>query len=160
MKYSFSLFWTIVLVSAILSNIYVQMVFLQRFFERPHVTSLERDYYTWNTTFPSFTLCSQRKMNETALKIYLKYKIRNHFKNISVKCFKKTSNYFSSEMISPRRDMMKLEAFLRVLVNLTMFNLDTLTKFGDFESLSYMRVCKARNKRYRNIVIKYSESNR
>lgn len=63
-------------------------------------------------------------------------------------------------MISPRRDMMKLEAFLRVLVNLTMFNLDTLANFGDFESLSYMRVCKDRDKKHHNIVIKYSESNR
>lgn len=60
-----------------------------------------------------------------------------------------------SEMIAPRRDMVKLEVFLRVLVNLTMFNLDTLTTFGDFESLSYMRVCKAFDKRHRKMVIKY-----
>lgn len=46
-------------------------------------------------------------------------------------------------MISPQRDIVELEAFLRILVNLTMYNLDTLSKFenASFQNLHYMRVC-------------------
>lgn len=43
-------------------------------------------------------------------------------------------------MKSPRRDMVKMEEFLRVLVNLTFYNLITLNKFTDFESLPYLNV--------------------
>lgn len=63
------------LISAGICTLYIEILFIQRFIERPLVTSLERDYYTWNTTFPSFTLCSQEKINETALKEYLRYKM-------------------------------------------------------------------------------------
>lgn len=49
-------------------------------------------------------------------------------------------------MRSPRRDIVKFEAFIRVLVNLTMYNLDTLSKFSDFESLPYLNVCKTLKK--------------
>lgn len=44
-------------------------------------------------------------------------------------------------MHTPHRNMMKLESLLRVLVNLTMYNLNTLAPFRDFESLPYLRVC-------------------
>ncbi|XP_055295694.1 sodium channel protein Nach-like [Sitodiplosis mosellana] len=118
------IFWSIVIISALLSTAYIQTLFLQRFIERPLVTSLQRDYYTWNTTFPSFTLCSQRKMNETALQIHLR------------------------EMNLPRHSMLKLEAFLRVLVNLTMYNLDSLSKFGDFKSPIVMQVIEKLTNKY------------
>lgn len=37
-------------------------------------------------------------------------------------------------------EMVKLEAFLRALVNLTIFNLETILKFDGFESMPYTRV--------------------
>lgn len=61
-----------ILFVAVAGAIYVVMQFIHRYIERPLVTSIERDYYAWNTTFPSFTLCSHRKMNETALDIFLR----------------------------------------------------------------------------------------
>lgn len=67
--------WSLILLIAASFTLYLEILFVQRFIERPLVTSLERDYYTWNTTFPSFTLCGQEKINETALEIYLRYKI-------------------------------------------------------------------------------------
>lgn len=66
-----SLLWFAIMLSAVVSAVYVIMQFFNRYIERPLVTSIERDYYAWNTTFPSFTLCSQNKINETELEIYL-----------------------------------------------------------------------------------------
>ncbi|XP_031619228.1 acid-sensing ion channel 5-like [Contarinia nasturtii] len=118
------LLWSMIIISACTSAVYINTIFLQRFFERPLVTFLERDYYEWNTTFPSFTLCGQEKINETALKLYL------------------------SEMNLAPQNKRKFEEFLRVLVNLTMFNLHTLSKFGDYESLPYTRVIDELTKKH------------
>lgn len=43
-------------------------------------------------------------------------------------------------MHSANRNMVKLESFVRALVNLTMYNLHTLAKFTDFESLPHLSV--------------------
>lgn len=43
-------------------------------------------------------------------------------------------------MHSANRNMVKLESFVRSLVNLTMYNLFTLAKFTDFESLPHLSV--------------------
>lgn len=64
--------WLIIIFMAIAWAAFTASIFLQRHINHPLVMSIERDYTTWNTTFPSFTICSKRKMNETALAKYLR----------------------------------------------------------------------------------------
>lgn len=71
--FNFSCFWWLMICAGFWGGILTASVFVKRHIESPTVVSIERDYTTWNTTFPSFTLCSKRKMNESALQNYLKW---------------------------------------------------------------------------------------
>lgn len=76
---------------------YCTSLFIIKHLERPMGTTIERDHVNWETFFPVFTICAPDKVNETAMKEFIREK--------------RASN--SSEM----------EVFLRSLVNLSVDNL-------------------------------------
>lgn len=47
---------------------YTSGIFIARYITHPLVMSIDRDYFNWNITYPSLTICSKARMNETALK--------------------------------------------------------------------------------------------
>ncbi|XP_055679452.1 uncharacterized protein LOC129787728 [Lutzomyia longipalpis] len=92
------------------------VVFLHRHLYRPTVVSIDRDYMNWGILLPSLTLCEYEKLNETALQEYLK---------------------------SQSGDTQKLEHFLRHLVNLTIYNIDTLPNYPEIKPNDYLKVMDA-----------------
>lgn len=44
---------------------------LVRYIENPTVISMERDYFSWNTTFPAITICPTNKLSPVALEAYV-----------------------------------------------------------------------------------------
>lgn len=53
--------------------LYISSIYVRRYFERPLVMTMGRDFINWNTTFPGFTICSQNTINETAMGEYLRF---------------------------------------------------------------------------------------
>lgn len=45
---------------------------LMRYVDNPTVISMERDYFSWNTSFPTATICPANKTNTTTLDNYVK----------------------------------------------------------------------------------------
>lgn len=46
---------------------------LTRYFENPTVISMERDRFSWNTSFPSATICPTTKLEEEVLHVIILY---------------------------------------------------------------------------------------
>lgn len=46
---------------------------LMRYVDNPTVISMERDYFSWNTSFPTATICPTNKTNTTTLENYVKH---------------------------------------------------------------------------------------
>lgn len=44
---------------------------LMRYVDNPTVISMERDYFSWNTTFPTATICPHNKTSNTSLDRYV-----------------------------------------------------------------------------------------
>ncbi|KAK5649197.1 hypothetical protein RI129_000226 [Pyrocoelia pectoralis] len=51
------LFWALLVIAAISWSIVLGLEALERYETRPTVTSVERDHWNWNSTFPSTTIC-------------------------------------------------------------------------------------------------------
>lgn len=133
-----SCFWRLMILAAFCGAIITASEFFKRHIQHPIVISIERDYTTWNTTFPAFTLCSKRKMNETALQTYLTWDkcICPFVKILTIyELF-----VFSSKMSYRSIVRNKTEQFLRMLVNLTMNNLDTFFDFDEIKASNYLSV--------------------
>lgn len=101
------------------------VVFLKRHLFRPTVVSIDRDYMNWGTILPSLTLCEYEKLNETAL-----------------------AEYLSRNENSP-----ELENFLRHLVNLSMFNLESLPNYPKIHPKNYLKLMNDLTNVYENRVI-------
>lgn len=80
----------------------------------PMVITIEKDYINWNTTFPSLTLCSIDKINETALNQYIS---DSHIKNKKL-----------------------LRKFLQQLSNLTLENIDNIINYPDIHPNDYIKI--------------------
>lgn len=65
--------WSSLIIGAGCGVLYSLSIYIQRYFERPLVMSMERDFINWNTTFPGFTICSENTINETAMDEYLRF---------------------------------------------------------------------------------------
>ncbi|XP_059611830.1 sodium channel protein Nach-like [Phlebotomus argentipes] len=101
------------------------VVFLKRHLFRPTVVSIDRDYMNWGIILPSLTFCEHEKLNETALELYLE----------------------------GREEDPKLERFLRHLVNLSIYNLDTLPRYTDIEPKEYLNLMNSLTNIYDNRVV-------
>ena len=56
-----SLFWLVLVCLGILGAVELSLFNWRRYQDNPTVISLERDYKTWNTSFPSVTICPDVK---------------------------------------------------------------------------------------------------
>ncbi|XP_031349918.1 pickpocket protein 11-like isoform X2 [Photinus pyralis] len=86
----------------------------KRYQENPTVISMERDRFTWNTSFPAATICPTSKVHEDLLKGVLQ--------NINVK--NKTA----------------LEAFLRTLAEANYKNFDKVLPYYELPSEQFMKI--------------------
>lgn len=90
-------------------------MFLYRYQTRPTVLAIDRDYTNWNITFPSLTFCFDKKINETALSMYISRR-------------------------KPKNPQL-MDAFFRSLVNLTEENLWSLPNCTEISPEEYSDVC-------------------
>jgi len=61
--------WLVVLVACISGACWVPLTAWQQLQRRPTVLSMERDYTSWNTSFPAVTLCPETKVDPVALQV-------------------------------------------------------------------------------------------
>ncbi|XP_017786457.1 PREDICTED: pickpocket protein 28-like [Nicrophorus vespilloides] len=85
---------------------------LVRYQENPTVISMERDRFSWNTSFPSATICPTSKLNQALLEVYLE---------------KSTS-----------KNKTALRKFLTTLANATYSNFEDVTFYDDISPDDYM----------------------
>lgn len=65
------LLWFSLVALATYEVVKVSQIFLDRYRKNPTVISMERDRFSFNTSFPSITICPQRKVDEKYLEEYL-----------------------------------------------------------------------------------------
>uniref|UniRef100_A0A182PUD1 Sodium channel protein Nach n=1 Tax=Anopheles epiroticus TaxID=199890 RepID=A0A182PUD1_9DIPT len=58
--------WLGIISMALFTGCYNVGSFWVRYWTNPTVIALDRDYHLWNTTFPSLTVCFQKRVNEVA----------------------------------------------------------------------------------------------
>uniref|UniRef100_A0A6E8VRH2 Sodium channel protein Nach n=1 Tax=Anopheles coluzzii TaxID=1518534 RepID=A0A6E8VRH2_ANOCL len=58
--------WLGIISMALFAGCYNVGSFWVRYWTNPTVIALDRDYHLWNTTFPSLTVCFQKRLNEAA----------------------------------------------------------------------------------------------
>ncbi|KFB48589.1 AGAP007084-PB-like protein [Anopheles sinensis] len=58
--------WFGFITMALTGGCYTVGIFWLRYWTNPTVIALDRDYHLWNTTFPSLTVCFQKRLNERA----------------------------------------------------------------------------------------------
>ncbi|XP_044264094.1 acid-sensing ion channel 5-like [Tribolium madens] len=63
--------WIVIVGAAIYGAIVLSSITLRRYTENPTVISMERDRFSWNTTFPAATICPTYKINEPLLELYV-----------------------------------------------------------------------------------------
>lgn len=64
--------WFLAWCCSLWMTIYIGHHFWRRLEEHPTMTSIERDRFEWNTTFPTITLCPHWNVNRTAMEIFAK----------------------------------------------------------------------------------------
>ncbi|XP_026469788.1 uncharacterized protein LOC113373725 [Ctenocephalides felis] len=73
-----NIIWFITCIFSVWMTMHVAKHFWSRLEERPTITSVERDRFEWNTTFPTITLCPHWNVNQTAMEIFARqYSINN-----------------------------------------------------------------------------------
>lgn len=63
--------WIVIVGAAIYGAVVLSSLTLRRYTENPTVISMERDRFSWNTTFPAATICPTYKINEPLLELYV-----------------------------------------------------------------------------------------
>lgn len=61
----------ILVIAAFYGVFFLNNLTLSRYFNNPTVISMERDPLSWNTSFPSATICPEKKVNEELLNTFL-----------------------------------------------------------------------------------------
>ncbi|XP_037902541.1 sodium channel protein Nach-like [Hermetia illucens] len=87
-------------------------MFWGRYYQRPTVMSIERDYMNWNISFPPVTLCGIEKINKSALYEYVS--------------------------ASNATDKRKLARFIQNLVNLTYDTIDDIVEYRDLPGEEFL----------------------
>ncbi|XP_045765854.1 sodium channel protein Nach-like [Maniola jurtina] len=63
--------WFTMVFLSVFGTVYLSWSTWARYQSSPTVVSMERDMYSWNTTFPCVTLCPEEKLDPTRLDTYL-----------------------------------------------------------------------------------------
>ncbi|XP_039447527.1 sodium channel protein Nach-like [Culex pipiens pallens] len=108
------LFWASIILSVIVSSIYLVALFWVRYLTNPTVISLDRNYHEWNATFPSLTVCFHDRLNLTA---------RDALTN----------------RVNPK-DPAKFKRFLATLAEAHLFRLEQLIEFDEYSDLDLKSV--------------------
>ncbi|XP_049542766.1 uncharacterized protein LOC125955668 [Anopheles darlingi] len=58
--------WLVIICLSLTAGCYTVGMFWVRYWTNPTMIALDRDYHLWNTTFPSLTVCFQKRLNERA----------------------------------------------------------------------------------------------
>ncbi|XP_035788566.1 sodium channel protein Nach-like isoform X1 [Anopheles albimanus] len=58
--------WLVIICLSLTAGSYTVGIFWIRYWNNPTMIALDRDYHLWNTTFPSLTVCFQKRLNERA----------------------------------------------------------------------------------------------
>lgn len=67
------LVWLLLICAAITGTIILSRLTLERYYENPTVISMERDRFSWNTSFPAATICPTHKLDETLLEEFINF---------------------------------------------------------------------------------------
>lgn len=67
-----SVLWIGVVGLALWGAVYLSMITWDRYQDSPTVVSMDRDMFSWNTTFPCVTVCPHTKLDEKKLSNYIK----------------------------------------------------------------------------------------
>ncbi|RZC34463.1 pickpocket protein 11-like [Asbolus verrucosus] len=63
--------WVTLVTAAVYGAFVLSSMTLRRYIENPTVISVERDRFSWNTTFPAATICPSYKVNEELLEEFV-----------------------------------------------------------------------------------------
>lgn len=63
--------WAVLVSCSAYAIVSISKISLDRYNENPTVISMERDSFSWNTSFPAATICPLKKVNEDYLETYL-----------------------------------------------------------------------------------------
>lgn len=65
--------WAVFILAAFITAVNISTRTVLRFLNEPTVVTIERDAFTWNTTFPAITICPVEKINYELLDRYLDF---------------------------------------------------------------------------------------
>lgn len=95
--------WLSLIVVAIYGTAILSTMTLQRYTRNPTVISMERDRFSWNTSFPAATICPHEKVNQAILDRYVaKYPTKN---KVEIREFLESllnSNYYNLDQVVHR----------------------------------------------------------
>lgn len=64
------LFWFILIAISHYASIYIAMKSIDRFMTKNAYMGIERDYFSWNTTLPSLTICPMERLDHERFDAY------------------------------------------------------------------------------------------
>lgn len=70
--------WMVLVGAAVYGAVVLSSMTLRRYIENPTVISMERDRFSWNTSFPAATICPHFKINEPLLDLYVEQSIEKN----------------------------------------------------------------------------------
>lgn len=79
--YIFRLFWLALIAVAFFATTHMSLKSLYRYETSSTVVTIERNYYYWNTTLPSFTICPAKSRIDEEL--FNRYCEQNHITDIA-----------------------------------------------------------------------------
>lgn len=68
-----SLIWLAFVIMALTGAVYLSIGTWERYQDNPIVVSMERDRFSWNTSFPAATICPSFKINEEKLRLDIEF---------------------------------------------------------------------------------------
>lgn len=110
--------WALLICSAIYGSAVLSSVTLTRYQDNPTVISMERDRFSWNTSFPAATICPHLKLNEILLDDYINNSTspdKDALRNFIVALSKASYNNFDE---IPKYDGIKSDDYMQLLVDL------------------------------------------
>nr|XP_034830094.1 uncharacterized protein LOC117987244 [Maniola hyperantus] len=127
--------WFTMVVLSVFGTVYLSWSTWARYQSSPTVVSMERDMYSWNTTFPCVTLCPEEKIDPTKLDTYLE-SINEDDKENFKKFVKALSNTtFENFNLIPEYEGIDPDDYLELLLNLSSLFKPTLAYIhGPFDA--------------------------
>lgn len=112
------LLWTVLISAALYGSAILSSLTLQRYQDNPTVISMERDRFSWNTSFPAATICPHYKLNDQRLEEYIENSNvadKEALRNFVVALSKATYQNFEDV---PKYDGIKSDDYMQLLVDL------------------------------------------